>query len=699
MYNHAMIKKISLILLLSFNIAYAQWNNPHTEKASESTIHSAFASQPKTLDPARAYSADETGFIAQIYEPPLQYAYLKRPYALEPLTLTQMPTVVYLDAHHHALPQTADPKKIAYSVYTFTLKPGIYYQPHPAFAKNTIPNTIHTLQDLKNTSTRELTADDYVYQIKRLASPAVHSPIYGVMRNYIVGFGDFTKTLENTQKKGYIDLRQYPMQGVKVLNRYQFQIMIHGVYPQFLYWMAMPFFAPIPWEADLFYANPILIQKNMTLDWYPIGTGPYTLAENNPNAKIVLEKNPNFHQEYYPGTQQKLPMIDKVVLSLDKESIPRWNKFLQGYYDRSGISADNFDQVVQLDKNGNPTVTETMQKKGIRLQTAVSPSIFYIGFNMLDHLVGGHTEKAKKLRQAIAIAIDQEEFIQLFMNGRGIPAHSPIPPTIFGYESGPEHINKVIYFWDGKTARRKPIDVAKKLLAEAGYPDGIDPQTHEPLVLRYDTMSNGNPDGKAQLNWLRKQFAKLGITLDIHETDYNRFQDKMRTGQAQLFSWGWSADYPDIENFLFLLYGPNGKVKYNGENASNYENPAADKLFDAIKNMPNTQARLEKTRALLEILEEDTPWVWGFHPVDFTLSHRWMTETPPHALANNTLKYQSMNPALRAEKQKEWNKPILWPLFVLLGFLALIILPLGITYYKREHTSSVKKQSSNDTHV
>lgn len=662
-------------LLLQLTVAPAQWNHPHIEKSSDPILHSAFASQPKTLDPAKAYSSDEIGLIAQIYEPPLQYAFLKRPYQLEPLTLTEMPKISYLDKNNRLLPANTPVSKIAYTVYDLKIKPGIYYQPHPAFSQK-----------------RELTAEDYVYQIKRLASPTVHSPIAGVMDTHIVGFADFTALLEAKHLRGYSDLRQYTMSGVKIINRYEYQIKVYGVYPQFLYWLAMPFFAPMPWEAEVFYSNPQLIEKNITLDWAPIGTGPYMLTENNPNAKIVLLKNPNFHAEYFPDTQQKLPMINQVVLSLDKESIPRWNKFLQGYYDRSGINADSFDQVIQTDKNGNPTLTPDMQKKGIKLQTNVGLSVFYMGFNMLDPVVGGQSDKNKKLRQAIAIAIDQETFIKLFMNGRGIPAQSPLPPGIFGYESDAQHFNHVMYHWEGKILKRNSLDTAKKLLAEAGYPNGINPKTHKPLMLVYDVMSSGNPDDKTQLNWLRQQFAKLGIELDIRQTDYNRFQDKVRTGQAQLFSWGWNADYPDAENFLFLLYGPNGKVNHGGENAANYNNPRFNTLFDEIKNMPNSPQRLEKIRALLEIIEEDTPWVWGIHPIDFTLSHAWMTQLPINSIANNTLKYQSMHPALREKLQEKWNRPVLWPLFLLLICLGIIAVPLAVTYWRRENRPPTRRK-------
>lgn len=643
-------------------------------------MHSAFIGAPKTLDPARAYSSEETNLIAQIYEPPLQYDYLARPFKLIPLTLQSMPTVTYVKKNG----------EITETIYDLKIKSGIYYQPHPAFAKNSIPKNINALNDLKNTGTRELTAEDYVYQIKRLASPSVNSPIFGVMSKYIVGFSAYAKTLQKAYKKNHIlDLRQYPLAGATVINRYEYQIKIHGVYPQFIYWLAMPFFSPMPWEVDLFYENAQLKKNNITLDWYPIGTGPYLLAENNPNEQMVLAKNPQYHGENHPETNKPMPQVDKLILSLDKESIPRWNKFLQGYYDRSGISADSFDQAIKLDKEGKPELTPALKEKGIRLETTVNPSIFYIGFNMQDDIVGSN----KKLRQAIAIAIDYEEYIQLFMNGRGIPAQGPIPPGIFGYEKN--NINKVIYFWNGSEAKRKPIDVAKKLMNEAGYPNGIDPKTHKPLVLNYDVASSGNPDDKAQLNWMRKQFAKLGIELNIRHTEYNRFQDKVRTGNAQIFSWGWLADYPDPENFLFLLYTTNGKVKYNGENATNYSNPKADALFDEIKNLPNGEKRLEKIRAFLTIVQEDSPWIWGVHPIDFTLSHQWVAPTKPHPIANNTLKYQTLNPALRTTLQEKWNKPVLWPLWILLGFLIVIFIPLLATYWKRENTPRIKRTTKS----
>jgi len=688
-------------ILFIFQASLAEWNNPYIEKSHRNILYGAFAGSPKTLDPAQAYSENEINIIAQIYEPPLQYHYLKRPYKLVPLTLMNMPTIKHIDKNH----------KIIYTIYDLKIKPGIYYQPHPAFVEsNNLLSLKHIdhMSDFKKTGTKELTAEDYIYEIKRLASPNVNSPILSVMSEHIVGFSEYVKTLHAAfkhNKQNYFDLRKYPLKGVKIINRYEYQIKIKNDYPQFSYWLAMPFFAPIPWEADYFYSRPDLKEKNITLAQYPVGTGPYYLSENDPNQKMELMKNPNFHGETYPtqGEQsdlhngylknagQSIPFVEKIILTLDKETIPRWNKFLQGYYDQSGIQADSFEQAIRFNSAGKPFLTQSMQQKGMRLQTTIHPSVFYIGFNMLDSTVGGLNEKNKKLRQAISIALDYEEYIALFMNGRGLVAHSPIPPGIFGYRSGKEGINKTIYVWEKGKSKRKPLAIAKKLLAEAGYPDGINPKTGKPLVLHYDVTSSGNPDDKSRFDWMRKQFAKLGIQLDIRHTEYNRFQDKVRTGQVQLFSWGWLADYPDPENFLFLMISQSKKVKYNGENAANYSNSTVDQLFQELKNMPNSPEKLKKINRLLKIIQDDSPWIWGYHPIDFTLSHAWVDPMKANGIANNILKYQKIDFDLREKTRKEWNKPVLWPLWILFIFLILIFLPLIFTYIKKENKPAVKK--------
>ena len=188
------------------------------------------------------------------------------------------------------------------------------------------------------------------------------------------------------------------------------------------------------------------------------------------------------------------------------------------------------------------------------------------------------------------------------------------------------------------------------------------------------------------MDWRRKQFEKLGIQLVIRATDYNRFQDKIRKGKAQLFSWGWNADYPDPENFLFLLYGGNAVVNTNGAgiNSSNYQNPKFDKLFEEIKTMKNSPKRLEKIKEMIAIAQKDSPWVWGIHPKSLSLYHSWFSNIFPNTMANNTLKYKKIDGKIRIQKIEEWNKPILMPIVIFILFLVLISYPLYRAYQNRQ---------------
>ena len=698
------------------------WNNPYPRSdLARNILYSSFSERPKHLDPVRSYSANEYEFIAQIYEPLLQYHFLKRPYELVPLSAERVPVARFYDTKGNPLPEQADSGEIAISEYEISIKRGMLYQPHPARARDNSGNyryhqlgqqqidSSNTLADFPLTGTREVTAEDFIYQIKRLAFPKLSSPIAGIMADYIIGFKQFGEQLdalyERMQQQGtnnkYIDLRPYAIEGVQLLDRYRFRIRLKGKYPQFVYWLAMPFFAPMPWEAEAFYAQPGLEKRNISLNWYPLGSGPFMLEENNPNLRMVLSANPNFHGETYPAEGEpgdreqglledagkRLPLIERAFFSLETESIPYWSKFLQGYYDTSGIASDSFDQAVQFSAQGELSLTDSMVEKGIRLNTAVTSSVFYLGFNMLDPVVGGAAESARLLRLAISIAMDYEEYISIFNNGRGVAAQGPIPPGIFGSRSGVEGVNRYVYELQGEKIQRKGIEQARELLKQAGYPERRDLKTGKALILNYDTTSSG-PDGKARLNWMRKQFAKLGIQLVIRASDYNRFQEKMRDGTGQIFMWGWNADYPDPENFLFLLYGPNGKVEHGGENAANYSNAEFDKLFVQMKNMDNSAQRQLIIDRMVEIVRREAPWAWGFFPQAFSLSHAWYGNVKPNLMANNTLKYKSLDAGLREQKRAQWNPPVVWPLLLLVAVLIVSAVPAVRLYRRRERSAA-----------
>ncbi len=674
------------------------WNDPYpAAERGGNTLYTAFTERPKHLDPAQSYTSDEALFTRQVYEPPLQYHYLKRPYELIPLTAQVLPEPVELEGGK-------------FTQYEVRIRPGIRYQPHPAFLPANQSLERARVDSLRSpyaleTGERELLADDYIFQIKRLAHPRLHSPIFGLMSEYIVGLEDLSKRLkaatEKLPKDAWLDLRDFPLEGVERVDAHTFRVRLKGRYPQFSYWLAMPFFAPVPWEVEKFFHQPGMAEKNFTLDWWPVGTGPYMLTENNPNSRMVLARNPNFRGEAYPSAGdagdaeaglladagKTMPFIDRIVFTREKEAIPYWNKFLQGYYDSSGISYDNFDSAVRISIDGDTSLTPEMEERGIRLQTTVSPTVYYFGFNMLDQVVGGTSPRARKLRHVLAVAVDVEEYLSIFANGRGIVAHSPLAPGIFGYRDGKEGINPVTHEWREGRAQRRPIEEAKKLLAEAGYPDGRDAKTGQPLVLYLDTTARG-PGDKARFDWWRKQFAKVSVQLEVRDTDWNRFQEKIRKGSQQIYILGWNADYPDPENFLFLLHGAQARAKTQGENTSNYVNPEYDALFEKVRNMPNSAERQRLIDRMVETARGDAPWMFGFHPKDFSLSHAWVANGKPNSMAGNTLKYLRLDTARRAAMRAQWNRPVVLPILIVVLLLVASAVPAFLGYRRRERMAA-----------
>jgi ABC-type transport system substrate-binding protein len=301
-----------------------------------------------------------------------------------------------------------------------------------------------------------------------------------------------------------------------------------------------------------------------------------------------------------------------------------------------------------------------MRQEGIRLFRSKRLTTYYYAFNMDDPVVGAN----RALRQALGCAIDTAEYLDLFQNGLGTVAQSPIPPGISGYD--PDYRNP---------NRQYDLNRAKALLAEAGYRDGKDPDTGEPLVIRYDTSAN-DASGRQATRWLVKQFEKLNIRLEVVVNDWNTQQQKADDGNFQVIGFAWLADYPDPENFLFLLHSENRRP---GVNYANYDNKRYDGLFNRMKNMGSAgeegQRRQVIIREMLAILEKDCPWVPNYHPEGFSLAHAWHGNMKLHGPGQNLLKYQKLDAATRAKLRKEWNRPNARAVGLLLAILVLAALP------------------------
>ena len=682
------MRKVSYLCacLLMAGCSDEVWNRPYEpDPENKSVYYTSFSERPKHLDPARSYSSNEWAINALIYEPLYQYDYCERPYKLQTLLASQLP-----------VKRTAkNAQGVPITEYIISLKKGIMSQPHPAFVRNDQgAYQFHNLSsfdgetvwDFNAQATQEVTAYDIERAIKRIADPNVQSPIFGIMSEHLPGLATLRDQWMESPKTFVDDMN---LESVSVLDPYSIRIEVKN-YPQFDYWLAMPFFAPVFAPVLKFYDQPILQDKNISLDRNPVGTGPYYMSDYQAAHKIELKQNPYFRGEYLPEScaarpeflpQMSLPgpYIDVINMMFENESIPRWHKFVQGYYDTSGVGSDTFDQAISTTPEGL-SLSDELIDKGIRLDVDDQPSVFYWGFNWLDEVVGGAKPENAHLRQAISIAVDVEEYIAIFLNGRGEVAHSPIPKGIFGYEE--EFINPVTHDASGK---RRTTDEALDHLVKAGYPSGIDAHTGRPLKIFYDTVGSSSPESRAQFTWMQKQFEKIGLELIVRDTQYNRFQDKMRNGTAQFFGWGWNADYPDPENFYFLLAGANSKTKYDGENASNYDNPKFDVLFNQMKQLSNSPERQNLIHKMNDLLVDDAPWIWGTNPTSFVLRHDWNGPYVPHALSRSTLKYLTVNKETRKEYQRLYNKPKIIGLWVIVGALVSIIAPCILFYSLRQY--------------
>ncbi len=723
------VRWIAALLCAAAALSAGCDNSPHP-KGSESgnTLFMPYQERsPRYFDPTASYANNETPVVYQVYEPLYGYHYLKRPYTLVPKLAREIVAPRYLDAAGRELPDDAPGEQVAESVYELRIRPGILYAPHPAFARDTQGRHLyHDLRpgetdgkrspfDFAHSGTRELVADDFVYAIKRHSTPRIEAPLYGVFAEYVLGLKDYGTLIRaedaklraglpaSQLDKPFLDFRRWPLAGAEAVDRYTLRLRIKGKYPQWKYWMAMSFTAPVPWEADRFYAQPGMAAQGLQLSRWPVGTGPYMLREYEQDRRHVLVRNPHYRRELYPcegepgdaeagllaDCDRPMPFIDKVVFTAEKERVPLKSKFAQGYYDIPEIERADWGVEFLADMNDSEATRERFESRGFQFPRTVDMTTWYVGFNMLDPVVGrgdtpAQARRNRKLRQALSIAVDWEEgYGRVFLYKAGEAAHGPLPAGLFGSRHGTlEGHNPVTHrVVDGRIVRR-PVEEARRLLAEAGYPDGRDADSGRPLVLNFDFQRTPTPELKAELDWMVRQFAKLGVQLEVRATDFNQYQEKILKGRHQVFFGGWVADYPDAENFFFLLYGPNAKSRHEGENIANYESADYDRRFKQLQLLEDGPHKQRLIDEMVAIVREDAPWMFGYHPYAAGAYAPWVHNGKPGIMPRDMVRYHRLDPARRAELQREWNQPVWWPLPLLaLGGLALAW--LGWRAYRR----------------
>jgi len=656
---------LAVLLLLCLVVAGCSDNPYPAGETSKNIRYFVLTDILRHMDPVTAYRVDEGEVIDNIYAEFYKYDYLKRnPFQLD-LSLGDS------DATRVPYPFVDKSGKTPVNrigeAWTFHIRHGLHFQDDPCFPGG---------------KGREIVANDFIYAFRRMADPSNNCPIASYVSDKILGFNDYvTNGVHGSGKHMTFDYAM-PVEGLQVdpTDPYTFHILLNKPYPQLRYLMAMHFTAPIPHEA---------IDKYKNLEHNTVGCGQYVMTENIPRQSIVLKANPNRPVMYYPsvGTDEdrknglladagkQLPLTPEIHYVFITEGETAWNFFLEGYLDTSGVSNDNFRQVVA--RQG--TVTPEMARKGVVMRQNPGAEISYYVFNMSDPVVGGMSEKKKELRQAISTAIDAQTFIDLFDQGVGIPAQGAVPPGLFGYD--PNYKNPY---------RQYSVARAKELLAEAGYPKGIDPATGQSLMIYYDNPAVTAAD-RQEIQVLQKQFSAIGINLVSRTIRDIVWQDKLDHGQFQFVRYGWVADYPDPENFYLLFYSKNVRP---GPNYAGYNNPEFDKLYEQMSAMNDGPERLALINKMRDMLAEDCPMVYNQHPVSMSLYYDWLHDVNPSPIALDGAQYEWVDGKTRSTREAAWNKPVYWPVVVLFAVVVLGSLP-AIQVVKRRRTRYIRKSSGD----
>jgi ABC-type transport system substrate-binding protein len=641
-------------------------NNPNrADWDAQDTYFVVLGGEPTSFDPSVSYNGGDSPVMDLIYPSYYRYNYLKEdPWDLQlNVGLKEPVRVPFAGVEHTAKGN----KAFKGETWTFEIRHDLRYCDDPCFPGGRGRNVV---------------AKDLEYTIKRMADPKVEFPLSGNLADKLLGWDEFTKGFSTFGPQNY----NRSIDGVTVdpVNPYRFSVTFKEPYPQFRYLMSMHFTTPIPREAVEKYGDQFALH-------HLVGCGIYRMAEYIPHERIVLVPNKNSPGEFYPTSGvpgidptllkdagRHMPFMRRIVYKIVTETITSYNLFSQGYFDELGLSQGNAPVLLHSLKPG-----AEMRLRGIDLLKGAYPAIDYLGFNMEDPTFGGYTQAKRKLRQAISLAIDSKAYIDLINQGLGQPRQFLLVPGLCGYD--PNFVNPYRQY-DPKLTR------AKELLAEAGYPAGIDPKTGERLTINFDN-SVESPTDRARELFFRKELEALGLKVVSRDSTYATFIEKTNHKKIQFFSWGWYADYPDAEDFLFLFYGPNAAP---GPNTVCYRNPEYDRLFEQVRGMDNSPARAAIIHRMRDIAVEDCPWIYLFQneaPVSF---QPWVRNRWDNPILSDTIKYKNVAVAQRLQRQHDWNQPLWAPLAGVLAVLILGFIPAARTV-NRQRNRRVRRPAGDQS--
>ena len=535
--------------------------------AQNKILRVTFQAAETGFDPVRT-SDYYSGMIDEaIYDTLLGYDYLARPAKLVPRAAEAMPTV------------SADGK-----TYTVRIKKGIYFTDDPAFKGKK----------------RELTAQDFAYSWRRFFDPKYRSPYAFLFTGKIVGLDALGEQARKTGKFDY----ETPVAGLQTPDRYTLVIRLTEPDVNFQYVLAFPLTSAVAREVIDAYGE----ESNA----HPVGTGPFYLKRYVRSSKIELATNPGFRGmtwKFDPGDNprfkeiaekmqgKKLPAIDGVEISIMEETQSRWLAFQRGDTDIEYQLWDVSPTFMTDDGRLKPEFVG----RGIKLDRIVDPEIIYMYFNMQDQIdgkpnpVGGFGKERMALRRAIMMSYKIDDQIRIIRKGQAVRAKYPVPPGVVGHD--PDYRPNVEY--DPRAANA--------LLDRYGYKKGADGYRHQPngdpLTVTYTSTPTERDRQFDELT--KRSLDSIGIRMEIRKERFPEYLKAMRRCRVAFGVAAWIADYPDGDNFMQLLYGPN-----TGEsNNACYRSPEFDKRYKATRAMHDGPARDKLYHEMTRIMEVDGAWL------------------------------------------------------------------------------------------
>ena len=531
------------------------------QAAEPKVLRYAFEVAETSFDPHRISDVYSNIVNQAMFEAPLTYDYLARPLKMRPQTLAAMPEL------------SADG-----TTYTLKVKPGIYFADDPAFKGQK----------------RELVAADYIYSFKRLLDPKVRASQISEVEPYIVGAEE---AAVRARKLNHFDY-DAPIEGLKVLDRYTFQIKLRAPLGIFMFQ-----FTDCRIACAL--AREVVEHYGEDIGSHPVGTGPYRLGFWKRSSKMVFEKNPNYREQYFDAEAtdergreilaqmkgRRIPQVDRIEVSIIEETQPRWLSFLNGEMDLIFLVPEEF---AHKGFPGNK-VAANLARRGIRMEQLPALDLTYNFFNMRDPVVGGYTPEKVALRRAISLSYKTADEINIIRKGQAVAAEAPWSPGVAGYDPNFH-----------TTAGEYDVPKAKALLDMFGYVDRDGDGWREmpdgsPLVINFSSTPT-NRDAQFDELW-KRSLDDIGVRLNVLKAKWPDILKAARAGKVQFWQLGGSASIPDADTWLASLYGPNPDG-----NMARFRLPAYDRIYEKARSLQDSPERTKLYQELARLVIAYAPW-------------------------------------------------------------------------------------------